>query len=70
MEGQPEKQVKEEKENMKKAVGENTEKRAATAQKKQSEQPKKTEAKPDFSVYMPDLSAFKPKIRVVRSSKG
>ena len=69
LEGQPEKQVKEEKENMKKAVGENTEKRAATAQKKQSEQPKKTEAKPDFSVYMPDLSAFKPKIRVVRSAK-
>ena len=69
LEGQPEKQVKEEKENMKKAVGENTEKKAVTAQKKQSEQPKKAEAKSDFSVYMPDLSAFKPKIRVVRSAK-
>ena len=69
LEGQPEKQVKEEKENMKKAVGENTEKKAVTTQKKQSEQPKKAEAKSDFSVYMPDLSAFKPKIRVVRSAK-
>ena len=69
LEGQPEKQVKEEKENMKKAVRENTEKKAVTTQKKQSEQPKKAEAKSDFSVYMPDLSAFKPKIRVVRSAK-
>lgn len=39
LEGQPEKQIKEEKENMKKAVGENTEKKAVTTQKKQSEQP-------------------------------